>query len=181
MARHVAFARGINVGGKNRIKMPRLCTLFEEEGALDVQHYIQSGNILFSAGSKSSKQELNRLLKRVTSRLDEEDKLQVPFCSRPLKSLEKLISAHPYLPDEADERMVSVGFLSDKPTAARVKALDPERSPGDRFTVKGEEVFLHTPHGMARTKLTNDYFDRGLGCIITVRNLKTLRALVAAG
>ena len=54
---------------------------------------------------------------------------------------------------------------------------DTTRSPGDRFLVKGREVFLHTPNGSARSKLTVDYFDRALGLTMTVRNLKTVRAL----
>jgi uncharacterized protein (DUF1697 family) len=49
MTTHVALLRGINVGGKNLIKMPALKAAFEREGFDDVSTYIQSGNVLFSA------------------------------------------------------------------------------------------------------------------------------------
>ena len=49
MALHVALLRGINVGGKNMIKMPDLKACFEAGGFDDVVTYIQSGNVLFRA------------------------------------------------------------------------------------------------------------------------------------
>jgi uncharacterized protein (DUF1697 family) len=52
MARYVALLRGINVGGKNLIKMADLQACLEEDGLEDVATYIQSGNVVFgSAGS----------------------------------------------------------------------------------------------------------------------------------
>jgi uncharacterized protein (DUF1697 family) len=45
----VALLRGINVGGKNLIRMPALKACFVENGFDDVVTYIQSGNVLFTA------------------------------------------------------------------------------------------------------------------------------------
>lgn len=44
---YVALLRGINVGGKNRVEMPRLKSLFESLGFTDVVTYINSGNVIF--------------------------------------------------------------------------------------------------------------------------------------
>jgi uncharacterized protein (DUF1697 family) len=49
MTTYVALLRGINVGGKNLIKMPALKAAFEAEGFDDVATYIQSGNVLFAS------------------------------------------------------------------------------------------------------------------------------------
>jgi uncharacterized protein (DUF1697 family) len=49
MTRYLALLRGINVGGKNLIKMTALKACFEGAGFTDVVTYIQSGNVLFSA------------------------------------------------------------------------------------------------------------------------------------
>jgi hypothetical protein len=46
---HIALLRGVNVGGKNMLPMPKLITLFEDAGCESVKHYIQSGNIIFKA------------------------------------------------------------------------------------------------------------------------------------
>lgn len=45
----VALLRGINVGGKNVIKMADLKACFEAMGYKDVATFIQSGNVLFTA------------------------------------------------------------------------------------------------------------------------------------
>jgi uncharacterized protein (DUF1697 family) len=48
--RYVAFLRGINVGGRNMIKMSYLKAMFEDLGFKDVFTYLQSGNVLFETG-----------------------------------------------------------------------------------------------------------------------------------
>jgi uncharacterized protein (DUF1697 family) len=50
VARYVPLLRGINVGGKNLIGIAELKTCFEREGFAGVATYIQSGNVLFTAG-----------------------------------------------------------------------------------------------------------------------------------
>ena len=61
---YVALLRGINVGGKNLIRMPALKTCFEENGFEDVATYIQSGNVLFTARSAPAA-ELTRRIERM--------------------------------------------------------------------------------------------------------------------
>jgi uncharacterized protein (DUF1697 family) len=46
---YVALLRGINVGGRNLIRMPALAAAFEAEGFGEVRTYIQSGNVIFAA------------------------------------------------------------------------------------------------------------------------------------
>lgn len=46
---YVALLRGINVGGKNLIKMADLAAFFESAGFTKVRTYIQSGNVIFAA------------------------------------------------------------------------------------------------------------------------------------
>ncbi|HEX2030487.1 MAG TPA: DUF1697 domain-containing protein [Actinomycetota bacterium] len=50
----VALLRGINVGGRNLIRMPALKACFEAGGFQDVATYIQSGNVLFRAAGSGS-------------------------------------------------------------------------------------------------------------------------------
>jgi uncharacterized protein (DUF1697 family) len=59
-----------------------------------------------------------------------------------------------------------------------VKKLDPDRSPGDEYRVIGREIYLRLPSGMARTKLTNAYFDSKLGVTSTARNWRTTTKLL---
>ena len=52
--RYLALLRGINVGGKNLIRMPDLCRVFEAAGCAAVATYIQSGNVLFERRPEST-------------------------------------------------------------------------------------------------------------------------------
>jgi uncharacterized protein (DUF1697 family) len=61
MTRCVALLRGINVGGKNLIKMPALKAAFEESGFENVSTYIQSGNVLFDSSDGSAPQLTKRI------------------------------------------------------------------------------------------------------------------------
>jgi len=49
MTKYIALLRGINVGGKNIIKMTDLKSSFEKIGFKSVSTYIQSGNVLFES------------------------------------------------------------------------------------------------------------------------------------
>ena len=44
---YVALLRGINIGGHNLMKMPKLKESFEKVGLQDVSTYINTGNIIF--------------------------------------------------------------------------------------------------------------------------------------
>lgn len=49
MRQYLALLRGINVGGRNVIRMAELRACFADHGFQDVTTYIQSGNVLFSS------------------------------------------------------------------------------------------------------------------------------------
>jgi uncharacterized protein (DUF1697 family) len=70
MARYVALLRGINVGGKNLIKMPALKECFEAHGFEDVSTYIQSGNVIFSAAKSGAGEQAGRIEEMLASTFD---------------------------------------------------------------------------------------------------------------
>ncbi|MFC8730990.1 DUF1697 domain-containing protein [Luteimicrobium sp. NPDC057192] len=49
MTSGVVLLRGINVGGRNPVRMPDLVACFEAAGYDDVRTHLQSGNVLFAA------------------------------------------------------------------------------------------------------------------------------------
>ena len=63
-------------------------------------------------------------------------------------------------------------------TPLGVEKLDPDRSPPDAFHVRGQEVYLHLPNGVANSKLTNAYFDSKLATTSTSRNWRTVTKLL---
>ena len=49
MERYVAFLRGINISGKNKISMTELKSEFEKVDFSEVSTYLNSGNVVFSS------------------------------------------------------------------------------------------------------------------------------------
>lgn len=65
MKKYIAFLRGINVGGKNKVSMQELKELFVQNGFQDVVTYINSGNIIFCSDiddEKKLKEDCERLI-----------------------------------------------------------------------------------------------------------------------
>jgi uncharacterized protein (DUF1697 family) len=176
---HVALLRGINVGGKNKLPMKDLAKLFAEVGCEDVRTYIQSGNVVFHADATTAE----KVPAAVAKAIQEEFSLRVPVVTRSAAELRAVREHNPYVAkdgtDKSDPPALHVMFLADEPSSERAGKLDPKRSPGDEFTLRGREIYLKCPNGLARTKLTNDYFDRALGTVSTVRNWNTVLKLLA--
>ena len=171
---YVALLRGINVGGRNMLPMARLIRLFEDAGCERVRTYIQSGNVVFEAPVARA-----RLVPAaVTAAIATELGLDVPIVTRTATELERIVSANPFVASGTDLGLLHVGFLADRPNAARGAALDPDRSPPDEFTLHEGELYLRCPNGMARTKLTNAYFDATLQTVTTIRNWRTTLKLL---
>jgi len=172
VSRHVALLRGLNVGAHDRIRMKELVVLFEAAGCREVSTYIQSGNVVFEAGAALAK----AVPGLVAGALRAERGFEVPVVARTAAQFKKVAAGH-LLAKGADEAHLHVGFLRIKPTASRVAALDPARSPQDEFLVQGREIYFYCPNGLAGTKLSNAWFDSQLDTVTTVRNWKTVRAL----
>jgi uncharacterized protein (DUF1697 family) len=167
---YVALLRGVNVGGKNKLPMADLRPIFADVGCADVQTYIQSGNVVFSAALGAEMKIRSAVAKRINERFG----LQVPVVMRTGEEFRQVATSNPFLKSGATAAFLYVAFLADAPETRCIKNLDPDRSPGDAFRVIAREIYLHLPNGVARSRLTNDYFDSKLGTISTVRNWRTV-------
>ena len=171
---YAALLRGINVGGNNKLPMKDLAALFMKAGCTDVVTYINSGNVVFRAEPALAQ----RIPELIAAAILKTQKLTVPVVVRSAVDLKKIAVKHPHLTPEAELRFLHVGFLAKQPTPAQVASLDPNRSPGDVFTVVGSEIYALYGAGMAKTKLTNQYLDSKLGTVSTMRNWNTVLKLV---
>jgi uncharacterized protein (DUF1697 family) len=91
MPGYVALLRGINVGGKNLIKMPALKACFEASGFEGVATYIQSGNVLFTAtGARGAE-----LTERIEAMLAEEFGYQATVVVRSRTQMRAVVARAP--------------------------------------------------------------------------------------
>lgn len=170
----VALLRGINVGGKNKLPMKDLVAMFERAGSSDARHYIQSGNVVFGATATLAA----RIPVLIAAEIEKVAGLRVPVVVRSSAELRAVAEANPLLGAGAGVDALHVMFLADAPGEKAIAALDPRRSPPDSFALVGREIYLSCPNGVARTKLTNAYFDSTLRTTSTCRNWRTVLKLV---
>ena len=171
---YLALLRGINVGGKNKLPMRDLIAIFTESGCQDVRSYIQSGNVIFDASPGVAA----GLAVQVAARIADRFGYRMPVLLRTAADLAAMLAGNPFLEEGCPEDELHVYFLADRPEPDRVAQLDPDRSPSDRFSVIGREIYLRPPDGMARTRLTNAYFDARLATVSTARNWRTASKLL---
>jgi uncharacterized protein (DUF1697 family) len=173
--KYLALFRGVNVGGNNKLPMKEVPAIFTECGCRDVRTYIQSGNVIFNAPARVAAQAPAAVMRKVHDRFG----FEAPIIMRTFEELGAVLLANPFLDKGVADNRLLVTFLADLPDAAGVLQLDPNRSPGDAFAIVGRELYLHFSEGMARTKLTSQYFDSRLKTIGTARNWRTVQQLHA--
>jgi len=172
--KNVALLRGINVGGKNSLPMKQLVTIFEKAGCTDVRTFIQSGNVVFVAPEKI----LKTITAAVSASIEKRFGFKIPVVIRTADEMALVVRQNAYSRCDPDVERLHVFFLGDRPDATGVAALDPNRSPGDSFTVVGREIYALFPKGAGNSKLTNAYFDAKLKTVSTARNWRTVLKLV---
>jgi uncharacterized protein (DUF1697 family) len=174
MQTYIAMLRGINVGGHHRVKMDQLRESFEALGFTQVQTYIQSGNVIFLAPSKSPAD----LCKRIAARLLQDFGFPVPVTCRTPEQLRKAIQDNPLLKKPAcDPSKLHVTFLSQAPSKAALKEVEAWSTEPDVFSCSGAEVYLYCPNGYHATKLSNNALEKALSAGATTRNWKTVNGL----
>jgi uncharacterized protein (DUF1697 family) len=174
-ATYLALLRGINVGGKNKLPMRDLTTLFEEAGCDHVRTYIQSGNVLFTAVPDVAAALPHLIAAQIAARFG----YQTPVILRTTAQMAGVVRNNPFLAQHLSETALHVLFLAGRPDAERIARLDPDRSPPDAFIAQDQQVYLHLPQGAARTRLTNAYFDAALDTVSTQRNWRTVTTLLS--
>ncbi|MEZ5364043.1 MAG: DUF1697 domain-containing protein [Bryobacterales bacterium] len=163
MSFHVAFFRGINVGGHHLIKMEALRKLHESLGFEDVQSVLQSGNIVFRAKSATSKQ--------LEEAFEKEFGFRSAVILRSAKDLRAAADAHPFPPDDEHKpNWVAFAFFEEAVPAKARAALDAYDGP-EQVAYGKREIFLYFSEGMGRSKLP-------LKGDCTVRNWNTVAKLL---
>ncbi len=171
--RYVALLRGVNVGGRNKLPMADLREIFAEACCAAVQTYIQSGNVVFEAAQDLAERVPEIVTLAIRRRFD----IETAVIVRSPEELRQVADSNPF-DTSGDPRLLHVAFLQDTPGAESVTRLDPDRSPPDAFAVRGRNVYLHYPNGVARSKLTNEYLAAQLQTVSTTRNWRTVLTLL---
>ena len=169
---YAALLRGVNLGARNRIRMPELRELVEGLGCTDVSTYVQSGNVVFRSDRTAGS-----LAMAIEKRIRSEVGLDVTVVIRTRSQLERLVAGSPFGWPKRTENTLFVTFLAGKPDPKRARSLREESFEPERFDLAGEDVYLFVPNGYGRSRLNNALLERRLGVAATTRNWRTVTAL----
>jgi uncharacterized protein (DUF1697 family) len=172
--RQIVLLRGVNLGSRNRIAMPRLRGALEAAGFTDVATYVQSGNVVLTSRKKPE-----RLAAECTRLIATELGLDVAVVVRTRDELAAVVERNP-LGDVADNpKRYQVSFLAEEPSPELVAKLAAAAIEPERFVAIGRELYGWHPDGVARSKLWGRLAGRDLGITATARNWTTVTALLA--
>ena len=171
MNTYISMLRGINVSGQKKIRMADLRKLYESLGLINVQSYLQSGNVVFDSEEKNDE----KLRDSIEAQIESMYGFSVPVLIRTGEDFRRVIENHPFAEEEAIRVLVT--FFYEPPDKSKLEELSQHEDKVDKFAIGEQEIFLFCPGGYGRTKLSNNFFEKNLGVVATTRNWKSVNAL----
>jgi len=174
MQRHIAFLRGINVGG-HTVKMQDLRRLFASLGFSSVETVIASGNIVFESAedrSRTLEQKIERLLAEALG-------YQVATFLRTAPELAAVARQQPFeLAEMGSGAVVYAIFLREKPKPAVQQALTALNTDNDEVRIGKREVYWLRRAPGKDSDVFGTLLGKALGTETTSRNMNTVRRIV---
>jgi len=165
MKKYIVLLRGVNVGGKNLLKMKELKQLLEDNNFENVNTYIQSGNIVLS----SHKNPNSQIADLIQTKFGFTPQIMVLTETEFNTSVEQ----NPYTNYEG--KFVHFYFCESLPKIDTTK-LEKYTFETERTTLVDKVFYIHAPEGIARSKLVAN-IESCLGVSATGRNLNTVKKL----
>jgi uncharacterized protein (DUF1697 family) len=168
--KYLAFLRAINVGG-HVVKMEPLAAIFRDMGLANVETFIASGNVIFDSSARNAA----TLERKIEAALKSALGYEVATFLRTPAALAKVAAYQPFPGCDA----FYVGFLGAEPSAEAQKKALALGTAVDELHIAGSEIYWLCSVKANETKISNAALERALGMSSTLRNVNTVRRLVA--
>ena len=175
MTTHLALLRGINVSGHKMIKMEVLKKALESIGFLNVQTYIQSGNV-FVTTEEENPLKVGFLIKQEIAKSFGHD---VPVIVINKTDLESCLETNPFLNNpDVDLKKLYVAFLSASLPDEILNQVNLNFIKPDEIRLHGNKIFIKYDTSPAKTRLDNNWIEKKLNVTATTRNWNTVNKLL---
>lgn len=173
IGRYVLLLRGINVGGNKKLLMNDLKEMIRELGFNHVNHYIQSGNLVFSTSVQSTQ----KLESTVEKGIDKRFGFDVPAIVLSAQGFETAVQRFPFSTDEAEKTVLV--FLSGEDSGDWADRAE-ERVTGDeKYDRTGNVAYLYCANGIERSKAARAVLTKPrAGIKATMRNWRTVNKIL---
>lgn len=168
--------RGVNVVGRNKIKMDTLRAVYESLKFEDPRTFIQSGNVIFRSKGKNSP----ALVKRIQDAIEGELGFRPAVIVRTPDELRRAIAATPF-PSHRNlhPSKILVTFLAGEPGPEAQATLRGLKGYPEELHLKGRELYIYFPNGAGQTKLPWSSVEKLLKVTGTARNWNSVTKILA--
>ena len=171
MKNYAIFLRGVTPTGKNRVPMAELRTALSTAGLIDVQTYIQSGNVI--AKSRLDQASIESLVHEVIA---QEIGADIAVITRTHEQIKNVMKGNPFSLDAASRTYFTL--LASTPTSPLIEELRRLNFSPDDVKVVGSIIYTLYATKYSDSKFNNNFFERKLKIAATTRNFNTLSRLV---
>ncbi len=173
MEQYIVLLKGVNVSGKNIIKMALLKDALTKTGFTNVTTYIQSGNIVLQSNLTAP-----QIQDTINQLIYTEFQLQIAIFCLTTAQIKQALQNNPF-PESAPGNKVFITFLKDTLTTDALLQIEQTNWSNDKVVIINNVLYFYLVEGMGQSKLNNNFFERKLHTTATGRNLNTLNKLVA--
>jgi uncharacterized protein (DUF1697 family) len=171
MNTYAILLRGIMPTGKNKVPMATLRAVLADAGLLDVQTYIQSGNVVARTGA--DRDPLQSLVHEVIAR---EIGANIEVIARTHQELKDILAGNPFPADAASRTYFSL--LASAPATPLAGEFSRFSFAPEEVKLVGSTIYTLYATKFSDSKFNNNFFERKLKVMATTRNFNTLSRLV---
>lgn len=172
--KYVAFLRGINVGGKNKVKMETLREVCAMIGFENVKTYINSGNIIFETKKTDDK----KLAEKLGEAIEKEFGLKIKVIVRTTKEIEEIVKNNPFEGQFENDKDLHVFFLDEEMPTEKAELLLSNTNENEQYFVRGQQIFCLLKIGVSDSLMGKDYIAKKLKVASTARNWRTVNKVL---
>jgi len=168
----IVLLRGINVGGHRKMPMAELREILSTLGYINIQTYIQTGNVILSSDKPTEK-----IKSAIEKEIVKHFGFEVSVLVKSQNELQKIFKECPFTIEEKEKSYFMI--LEDVPNEVGIKEVEDITYEDEIFKITDNCIYFYSAKGYGRTKFNSNFFERKLKVKATARNHKTMLKLLA--
>lgn len=175
MERYIAFLRGINVSGQKLIKMEALRKVLADYGLVDVQTYIQSGNVIF----KSEIQDTDTLTRNLENLIEKSFGFRTDVIVRNYSEIESVLNSLELIKLQTEEdRKYYVTFVKEKFSVQIAVPFFSKNQDVEIIFHNNKDIISVSKAFKGIYGFPNSFIEKSTGIPATTRNPDTLKKIL---
>jgi uncharacterized protein (DUF1697 family) len=172
--KYVTFLRGINVGGKNMIKMELLREMFSSLGFKNVKSYINSGNLIFETVETDD----NVLSAKIAATITSTFSFKINVMTRTIAEIEDLVENNPFAGQFENDKDLHVFFLDEDLSEKKRELLIAQANENEMFAFNPRTIFCLLRISILDSIVGKGFIDKKLKVSATARNWRTVNKIL---